>query len=250
MSILSSLFRQIIRAFESAVGLIFPARCIVCDRRIKRRGQMMCARCQVNIPITRFAVTPENPMTQRAKALLPHIVHASALVYYSHQNGWREMIHRLKYAGDHRLGVDMGVMLGRELAKSPIYQDIDFVVAVPLHPLRRIVRGYNQSYYIARAVARELGIPCRLGLLRRKRYNVSQVKVNRNRRWENTREIFSVVRPSAFVEKRVLLIDDVFTTGATTISCAETIINSTPSCKLWIAAVAVSESEFGLEPRV
>ncbi len=213
-----------------------------------RDAQMMCTECHIEMPITRFTRDEENLMTLRAKSILPHIVHATALVYYSQNNGWREMIHRLKYSGDSHIGNVMGEYLGCELAASPLYRDVDMVVSVPLHPIRRVTRGYNQTHYIAKVVAKKLGVPYRQGLLRRKRYNVSQVKVKRNERWRNTEGIFEVVRPEAFVEKCVLIIDDVFTTGATTVSCAESIIDAAPSCRIWIAAVAASESEYGGEP--
>ncbi len=252
MSTLSSCIHRTIEAirncFASAVEIISPTYCIICGRRIDPSQEILCTRCLLDMPITRFAHTPDNPMAQRTRLILPHIRHASALIFYAH-NGWREAIHKLKYQGMHHVGTHLGRLLGRELATSPLYEGLDFVHAVPLHPLRRVYRGYNQSYYIARAVAKELGIPLRTSLIHRQRYNTSQVKVLRSKRWENTKELFSVSRPKLFEEKRVLLIDDVLTTGATTISCAESIIDASPSCQLFIAAIAVSEAEFGMESR-
>ncbi len=239
--------RSIGQSLRDAWRLIFPNYCLMCHRRIATSQQLLCTSCYLSIPLTRYATTPDNIMAQRICNLFPRIEHASALVFYSRSNRWRDAIHRLKYGGHHRLGLYLGTMLGRELARSPLYQNLDFVIAVPLHPFRRIMRGYNQSYYIAKAVAKEMGIPYRSGIVRRKRYNKSQVKVQRSERWRNTENLFSVNHPNALIDKRVLLIDDVLTTGATMISCAESIIDTAPSCRLWVASVAASEAEFGLE---
>ncbi len=251
MSTLSSWIKSAIIVIRenvtNALQIISPTYCIICGKRIDPRQERLCTRCLIDMPITRFAHIPDNPIAQRARLILPHIHHASALIYYSSHSGWRDAIHDLKYHGKQHIGTHLGQLLGRELAQSPIYQNIDFVHAVPLHPLRRVYRGYNQSYYIARAVAKELGIPLYDTLLQRHRYNKSQVQVQRKRRWENTKELFSVSRPELFEDKRVLLIDDVLTTGATTISCAESIIETSPSCQLFIASIAASEAEFGMK---
>ncbi len=236
------------KLFDSLCGLLFPSHCLICGARIKSGRQVICLRCHLDIPFTLFINNPENKMTERMRNLLPHIVHVSALVYHIEGDVWRALIHRLKYKGEPHLGKPMGRLLGIELRNSPIYSDIDFVIPIPLHPIRRVTRGYNQSEYIAREVAHQLGVPMRTDLLRRKHYNVSQVNFGRMERWDNAANIFEVVKPQELRERNILIIDDVFTTGATTLSCSEAIIDAAPSCRIWISTLSVSEQEFGMEP--
>ncbi len=218
--------------------LIAPRYCTVCGCRIEQESVKICRSCREDMPRTRFALTPDNPLSQRCRDIDPRIVHASALLFYRGGSPWRRLIHRFKYHGNIHLGDLFGELLGQELIQSPIYQDIDFVVAIPLHPIRHFGRGFNQCHSIGRAVAREMGVKFRLHLLRRTRYNTPQVGLKHQDRWQNTENLFGVVDAEAFANRSVLLIDDVFTTGATTISCAQSILAAAPSCRLYIAVIA------------
>ncbi len=187
-------------------------------------------------------------MAERVQNIRPEIRHASALIYYIHNSRWRDMMHRFKYNSEFRHGRRLGEWLGYELSESPIYADIEYVVAVPLHPFRRLSRGYNQSDSIAAGVAKTLRCR-RIGGVKRLRHNASQATTERSSRWRNVEDLFEVVDPALFAGRNVLLVDDVFTTGATIMSCAEAILDAAPTCQLWIATLAVSNYEFGFAQR-
>ncbi len=124
-----------------------------------------------------------------------------------------------------------------------MYQDIDLVIPIPLHPSRQLRRRYNQSEKIAAGIARALGAKTSNSALRRVRHNPSQVTRQRLERWDNVQNIFAVAHPEQLEGKRLLLVDDVFTTGATITSCIETIERSVKHCRISVATLAVSRKE-------
>lgn len=196
--------------------------------------------------MTNFQSREFNPMIQRAQSIRPQITHASALIFYD-DGGWRAMIHRMKYKGEWLSAFLMGRWLGEELALSPLYSDINLVIGVPLHPRRQLTRGYNQSYYIALGVAKSMGVKCSSRGVKRVRYNTSQVHVRRSERWRNVEQLFEVTNPKLFEGSNILIVDDVYTTGATMLSCAEAILDAAPTAKVSIATIAISRYEFGID---
>ncbi|MEG0498464.1 MAG: ComF family protein, partial [Alistipes sp.] len=238
MSILSDLWGDL-RA------LVFPPLCPVCGGPIGEGSHTVCTRCRGTIPLTRFWEEFDNPMTQRLWGLIP-VVHASAFFYFIAQSGWRRLIHRFKYKSAWRLARDMGVWYGSYLAASDLYHEVDLVVPVPLHWRKRLRRGYNQSEYLAEGIARELGIGVDRHSVRRQRNNPSQALTSTSEgRWENVRDIFQVAHPEDLAGKHILLVDDVFTTGATIVSCAEEILRCAPDARISIAVLAVSQRGLG-----
>src|SRR5690606_13651567 len=91
----------------------------------------------------------------------------------------------------------------------------DLILPVPLHPKKLRKRGFNQSTLIARGLQEVMHIQVKEGLLKRVKHNPSQTTVTKYDRWENVRSIFSVSQPKKLINKHVLLVDDVLTTGAT-----------------------------------
>ncbi len=103
----------------------------------------------------------------------------------------------------------------------------DAVVPVPLHPVKRRERGYNQSALLAAGLSRRLGLPLMGGrTLLRLRPTPSQTRLTARQRLTNVKGAFGTLRPAAWTGKRVLLVDDVMTTGATVSACAEVLLNA------------------------
>ena len=110
-------------------------------------------------------------------------------------------------------------MLGKQVASAQWLCDVDAVVPVPLHWTRKWARGYNQAEIIARAVARETGVPIKTDILKRTRRTKTQTKVGIADKGANVRNAFQVQdhHPDGMVH--ILLVDDVFTTGSTLGEC-------------------------------
>jgi len=126
----------------------------------------------------------------------------------------RSLIHRMKYSGSRRSARRIGGIMREYVRDNKEYRGFDLVTAVPLHRVRRRERGYNQSELLAREVAQELGIPYRETAGRRY-YTRSQTTLSRSQRLQNLSGAFRPLKADKFAGKRIILVDDVFTTGTT-----------------------------------
>lgn len=230
------------RAAGDLLALIFPPTCPVCNATLSEGEQVICNRCRVAMPMTGYIGRIDNAMERRLWGLVP-FVQASALYFYIEGSPYRRIIHAFKYGSKWRLSRDMGEWLGGEMARSHTFESVDVIVPVPLHPLRRMWRGYNQSEYLAEGVARVLKRPINRHALRRTRYTTSQTRHSKNERWGNVHGHFATRRGASFAGKHVLLVDDVFTTGATICACAEAILRVAPDCRISVVTLAVSQRE-------
>lgn len=231
-----------------SVGSLFtPRRCAVCGGELARGVGFVCTMCRYKAPLTGFWRERENSMTERLAGLV-RVEHASALLFFSEGSDWRKVIHGFKYHGQWRSAYLLGRHYGAELKESGLYDSVDAVVPVPLHYRKLLRRGYNQSTYIARGIARELGAEVETRMLRRKRNNPSQAQTMHSERWDNVDDLFAVRRKAKRLHnKHILIVDDVFTTGATVISCIESLHEAIPDCRISVATLAVSRRGLGME---
>ena len=151
------------------------------------------------------------------------------------------MIHRFKYSGEWQIAYNMGRWYGAELKASGLYDDIDVVIPVPLHPFKLLKRGYNQSTYLAEGMAKAMGATIDTRAARRIRNNPSQARRGARDRWENVDELFRIVRPERLHGKHILVVDDVLTSGATLTTFLKEIISTVPDCRISVATLAVSK---------
>lgn len=225
--------------WNDLAGLFWPPVCPVCGRPMTEGVAAVCLRCRMEAPLTGFWTQVDNPMVRKCWGLFP-VVHASAFLFFIRGNGFRDLIHAFKYGGRWRLAREMGEWYGHEMARGGLYADVDVVVPVPLHLLKRLRRGYNQAEYVARGIAAGLGVPVETRAVGRRRHNPSQTGKTSRERWDNVSGIFAVRDPEPLRGRHVLLVDDVFTTGATIFSCAEAILRAVPDVRISIATLAVS----------
>ncbi len=229
--------------FSEIFHLVFPERCAVCSEELPEGANFICPKCAWNMPLTGFYAEHDNPVFRKFGGLVP-IKEASSLIFFSHHSPYRNLIHRFKYYGQWNLSIELGKLIGRKLKVSDLYKSIDIIIPIPLHLLRYLKRGYNQAEYLARGIASEINLPVDTSSVKRSGYNRSQTKTqNHHDRWHNVAGIFTVKNPSKIDGKHILLIDDVLTTGATIISCAQSILKACPSCRISIVTLAVSSYE-------
>lgn len=212
-------------SLSALLDLVLPRVCVVCGRPLLPREEHLCLECLSDLPETRYATLGHNPMADRFNAKVqvdeyePY-AYAAALYHYRADAGYKKISQALKYHRDFGTGRWAARELGARLAASPLYADVDLVVPVPLHWTRQWSRGYNQAAVIAREVARALGAPCAERLLRRARRTRSQTHLSGEAKARNVSGAFVLRRPSGNPAARhILLIDDVFTTGATLAAC-------------------------------
>lgn len=137
----------------------------------------------------------------------------------------RDLIHLFKYAGVRTLAPRFGDWLARVVAENPDYRSSDVILPVPLHPERERTRGYNQATLLARALAQRSGINLDENSFVRVKATAPQAGLTAHQRRENVRAAFAV-RQNSLSELRVILVDDVLTTGATVNACAHALRRS------------------------
>ena len=133
-----------------------PPRCAVCGEPLVRGERCVCTLCRATAPLTGYWREADNPVLRKCWGLVP-VERASGFLFFVHGSGWRRLIHSFKYRGAWRTAREMGAWYGRCLRESGLYDGIDVVVPLPLHPFKRCRRGYNQSEYLAEGIAAELG---------------------------------------------------------------------------------------------
>lgn len=135
-----------------------------------------------------------------------------------YEGNLRRAIVRMKYNGQKSLALPLGTLMGTVLRQ--VFCPPDVVVPVPLHPVRLRERGYNQAELLARVICDGWGLPLVPGVLRRTESTAAQAGLDRLARMENVTGAFAVSDPVYFRGYSVLLVDDVYSTGATVGVCA------------------------------
>ena len=229
--------------------LLMPRTCVVCGRLLGAREDHLCLWCAADLPLTYYWLRPHNPMADRFNAVLERergdapmtYVHAAALLFYHGENPYRRIPQALKYRDNLSAGRFFARRLGLFLSRGAVFADVDEVIPVPLHWLRRWRRGYNQAEVIAAELAAALGATLRPDILVRVRRTRSQTRLSAERRSRNVEGVFRARKsPSG---RHILLVDDTFTTGATLHACYKSIrAVSGPDVRISVATLAVVEA--------
>lgn len=219
------------------VELFFPRICIACSNPLFVHESNLCNLCFYHLPRTNFQNDLNNPVAQLFWGRI-RIELATSYFFYNKGSRYQRILHQLKYQGKKEIGFEMGKMFGKEILHSD-FSHTQLIVPIPLHPTRQKKRGYNQAEWIAMGIAESMGIPMETNSVVRISASSTQTKKGRYDRWTNVEGIFRVNVPENLINKHVLLVDDVVTTGATLEACAAAIL-SLKNTKVSIATLAVA----------
>ena len=212
--------------FRALLDLVLPRRCIVCGERLNIRERHCCLGCLLDLPQTFYWTWEDNPMSLRFReaSALPE-ARAAALFFYRNGSGYENITRELKYGYNRAAGRYFARMLAARLVAGGLFADVDLVVPVPLHWTRLYRRGYNQAAVIAAELARALGAPLAARALVRVRRTRTQTAVAVDAKAANVAGAFRTARRfrRAAPPRHILLVDDVFTTGATLGEAARTL---------------------------
>lgn len=209
-------------------NFLFPPKCILCRKLLTNRQTDLCPECRKSAPES-FS----------AKRKIPFVAGWTAIWYY--RDDVRRSIHRFKFYHHRHYAKSYGRLLGMKLLKE--YPDgFDLLTWVPTGFFRKLGRGYDQSRLLARAVAKELGCQS-ISLLKKVRNTPPQSRIRETaRRQANVSGAYMVINPTIVNGKRILLLDDVITTGSTCQECARVLMTAGAK-EIFCAAVATAHHD-------
>jgi ComF family protein len=226
------------RVLDGVLNLIYPETCFLCPAPLSRRQDCgVCGSCweksvalkikpprcpSCGLPFQNFEADSEHLCGDCMQQMPPY---AGARSFGHYTEELSRLIQGLKFQGRRNLVALLAPLLAGVFSESWDREDFDLIVPVPLHRKRKRERGYNQSELLARSLARCVAIPYHQALLR-VRPTLPQVGLTNSQRLENVRHAFRCMEPKQIFARRILLIDDVMTTGATVASAAQALLDA------------------------
>ena len=231
------IFRRLLSELQA---LLIDAHCRVCNKPLINGEVAICDDCLAELRLfdVPHLTTPHSFLDYKLEHI-GRIRGASALMIYKKGGISQTLIHDLKYHGCRRYAQLFGHAIAMKITNNQIYSNIDYIIPVPLHKTKQRRRGYNQSTEVARIISHETGIPVSTDNLIRFRNTPSQALSDSADRLA-FRYAFSVNNPELFNNKRILLIDDVFTSGSTIIDCCRA-LDSVPNLDILVYTLAYAE---------
>ncbi len=209
------------------LDLLYPPKCVFCGRLLKESETDLCRKCRFSLPEVESSVKRGEFFEQCWS------------VYY-YEEFVAESIRRYKFRGMSHYADAYGRALAMLLLRERVSFDVLTWAPISLRRMRR--RGYDQTQLLAEAVARELGVYC-IQTLRKTRHNPAQSgQKNAAARKANVLGVYEAIRPQCFYGKRVLLIDDIITTGATLSECSR-VLRSAGAASVVCATLAATRNK-------
>lgn len=210
---------------EDFVALFYPRCCFACSEPLMRGEELLCSGCLSQLPRTAYHRWTDNPVKGRLAGRLP-LRFAFAFLKFRKGGIVQNLLHELKYNNRPEIGTRIGSLYGKELMDSGFGSSFDLIVPVPLHRSRLRKRGYNQSAKFAEGLSEALKVPWEESISMRLKSTTTQTRKGRASRWENVNTAFSSASKEKVKGKRILLVDDVITTGATLEACGQHLIQN------------------------
>ncbi len=233
MSITRDLFR-----------FIFPHRCMICHEVLTGSEEYVCSPCIMYLPTLRLHEVEGNKMERLYWGQVP-IERAAAMFRYDRESV-SGLLYGIKYDGKSRLAVWLGEMIGRQMSQSSFFEGIDVIVPVPLSRRRQMKRGYNQAQRLALGISKSTGIPVVDDAVIKVVDNATQTGLNRQARQINVKGVYRLQRADVLSGKHVLIVDDVVTSGITSMEVAKTIAGA-GGCRVSVVSLALSDEGLSAE---
>ena len=201
--------------------------------------RQICLNCLTSLTRTLYSGHDDNHTERLLVGRIPALGHATSIYAFHRGNTVQKLVHAMKFHKNSELCIMMGRQMGQELLHSARFDDIDLLVPVPLHWIRRLRRGYNQSELLCRGIAEVLHREVNTKALVRHRYTSQQSLTSTADRESNVEGAFRVKHPEQLEGRHILLVDDVITTGATLVSCCDA-LGQVTDIRISIATLSVA----------
>lgn len=205
--------------FHDFLALFFPDLCAACGTTLFKNEQVICINCIHQLPVTNFHKDPENKLAKQLWGRF-RFIQASSFLYFRKGGSVQNIMHQLKYNNRPEAGFRLGQLYGYQLKGWKNWINPDLIIPVPLHPIKLKQRQYNQSDHIANGIASVLNIAVLTDGLQRMENTETQTKKSRFMRYENLKDVFVCKDIKTLIDKHILLVDDIMTTGATIEACS------------------------------
>jgi ComF family protein len=225
------------RLKDDVLDFVYPQSCPICQKSLKKDENQICQDCRKTLAILPVPFCPYcGSFFAKGESIIHHlciglnrpedrrILAVRSLGRFDEI--FQKLIHRLKYGKKIPLGEYLAKTLGQALEKSEIFTDCDLVIPVPLYRARYRERGFNQSQVLAEGISGVINVPLLKGVLRRKKNTKDQTYLNAKQRAENVKDAFIIAKPEMINGKKIILVDDVMTTGATLNECAGILLSA------------------------
>lgn len=213
--------------FADFLALFYPQVCAGCNGELLQGEEFVCVNCFLSLSYTGFSRQTPNPVEQSFWGRV-EVEAGASFLYFRKGNATQKIMHRIKYKGEKELAEYMGRLMGQELKTIIRFNEIDAVVPVPMHPAKQRKRGFNQSEWLAKGLSAVIEAPMLTNVLLKTTATESQTKKSRWQRWINADEKYTLKNQQLITGKKVLLVDDTLTTGATLEACAQILLQANP----------------------
>jgi len=197
---------------------------VLCHLALVKSERQLCGYCLQKLPKARMVNSVQNPVFDIFRGRIP-ISNAGAFLIFRRGGITRRLLHEIKYKDNRDLAVWLGEIYAAELSAQCV-ATVDMIIPVPLHPRKQKQRGYNQSEAFAEGLGAKSQVPVNTEILIRKTFTQTQTRKSRWERWRNVEEVFVAANGNTLQGKKILLVDDVVTTGATLEACARELLKA------------------------
>jgi ComF family protein len=223
---------------NSFFDFILPRFCCSCKTKLSTDQDTMCSICLSKIQ--RSTSTRLQREFDRKFSNNKIISDFYSPFVFEKDKELQHAIHSLKYDKKFPVGIFLGKVLASEMKTNHTNWQLDLIIPIPLHHLKKAERGYNQSYYIAKGAGKILKAKVSDRIVKRIKYTESQTTMNLNEREENIFGAFKVRNKNTVKGKSILIVDDVITTGATISECGKILLEAGAN-KIYAASIAIAD---------
>jgi len=232
---MNGLRKILFKGKEAILSLIYPAFCLSCGKFIPEG--FLCPQCLNELklisppfcPLCGLPYDISYPSEHLCTECLSGKRHFKmARSAFAYEGVGRELIHSFKFGKKKPLLPFLSQLMWKALSSYPELLSVDLVVSVPLHPKRERERGFNQSALLAKEMAKRTGLPFTPNLLRKVKLTPPQSSLTRKERLKVVKGAFTVAKRGniSLGGKKILLVDDILTTGATADECTRTLLSA------------------------